>query len=133
MRIDKFLFFARLTKTRSLAQSLLHNGHARMDGRKITSCSTPVTLGNVITLVLQDRVRVIQVEGLPARRGPATEAQSCYTALNLDLDPFPIKSARTDRTRNGLTLADDHSCPEQLRSRRDSRCLGNGLGDARSE
>jgi hypothetical protein len=43
------------------------------------------------------------------------------------LDPFPIKSAQTDRIRKGLTLVDDHSYPNQLETLSDSSWSGNGL------
>ena len=81
MRIDKFLFFVRLVKTRSLAQKLAEDRHLRIDGRVIERAHAEVKVGNVLTFPLNDKVRVIKVEALPERRGPASEAQSCYTDL----------------------------------------------------
>ena len=82
MRIDKFLFFIRLVKTRSLAQELAEDRHLRIDGRVIDRAHAEVKPGNVLTFPLNDRVRVIRVEAIPARRGPAPEAQACYTDLS---------------------------------------------------
>lgn len=82
MRLDKFLFFARLTKTRVLAQNVISSGHVRIDGTPITSSHPNIGVGQVITLPLHSRIRVIRVEALPARRGPATEAMACYTDLS---------------------------------------------------
>jgi ribosome-associated heat shock protein Hsp15 len=81
MRIDKFLWFVRLVKTRSLAQKLVEEGHLRIDGRPIARPATEVKVGCVLTFPLNDRVHVMRVESLPERRGPAPEAKSCYTDL----------------------------------------------------
>jgi ribosome-associated heat shock protein Hsp15 len=81
MRLDKFLWFARLTKTRSLAQALAAEGRLRIDGRAVDRAHAEVRVGQVLTFALNDRVRVLRVEALPHRRGPAPEAQGCYTDL----------------------------------------------------
>jgi ribosome-associated heat shock protein Hsp15 len=81
MRIDNFLWFVRLAKTRSLAQDLACDGRLRIDGRRIERSAAPVRVGNILTFALHDRVRVLRVEALPTRRGPAPEAQSCYQEL----------------------------------------------------
>ena len=81
MRIDKFLFFVRLVKTRGLAQKLVEDRHLRVDGRMIERAHAEVKVGNVLTFPLNDRVRVLRIEALPNRRGPAPEAQACYTDL----------------------------------------------------
>jgi ribosome-associated heat shock protein Hsp15 len=82
MRLDKFLWFARLTKTRGWAQDIAHGGHLRIDGRRIEKAAAPVRPGNVVAFITHDhQVRIIRVEALPARRGPAPEARLCYTDL----------------------------------------------------
>jgi ribosome-associated heat shock protein Hsp15 len=82
MRIDKYLFFVRLVKSRSLAQRLAEGGHVRIDGRPIDRAHTDVRAGSVLTFILNERVRVVRIEALPSRRGPAPEAQACYTDLS---------------------------------------------------
>jgi ribosome-associated heat shock protein Hsp15 len=82
LRVDKFLWFARLTRTRSLAQQVASAGHMRLDGRVIASAHAAVRAGSVISYPLHGRVRVIRVEALPARRGPAEEARRHYTDLS---------------------------------------------------
>jgi ribosome-associated heat shock protein Hsp15 len=84
LRIDKFLWFARLTKTRSLATRLADAGHIRVDGRRVDRAHAGVKPGDTITLMLHDRVRVIRIETLPIRRGPAPEARDCYTDVAID-------------------------------------------------
>jgi ribosome-associated heat shock protein Hsp15 len=82
VRIDKLLWQLRLTKTRSQAQALVLAGHVRRNGVRVTRASQAVAPGDTLTLPLPPGVRVIEVIALPARRGPAAEAQTCYRALD---------------------------------------------------
>ncbi|WP_156681408.1 RNA-binding S4 domain-containing protein [Sphingomonas profundi] len=82
MRLDKFLWFARLAKTRSFAQETAEAGHLRIDGRVVDRAHAAVRAGNVLSFPLHGRVRIIRVEALPPRRGPAAEARACYTDLS---------------------------------------------------
>ena len=84
MRIDRFLFFIRLVKSRTLAQSVIEAGHVRVDGKRVEKSSEEVRVGTVIALPLHDRVRVLRVLAMPARRGPAAEARACYEELGID-------------------------------------------------
>ena len=81
IRIDQFLCFARFARTRSIAQALVGEGHIRLDGRAIRKPSAQVRVGSVLGLPVSGEVRIVRVEALPGRRGPAPEAQSCYTDL----------------------------------------------------
>lgn len=84
MRLDRFLWFVRLAKTRSFAQDAAEARRLRIDGRVIDRAHAPVRVGNILTFSLNDRVRVIRIEALPTRRGPAPEARACYTDLTVD-------------------------------------------------
>lgn len=81
MRIDKFLWFARLAKTRSFAQEVAAARHLRIGGRVIDKAAAAVRVGDTLTFPLHGRIRVIRIDMLPARRGPAPEARGCYTDL----------------------------------------------------
>ena len=78
MRIDRFLFFVRLTKSRTIAQAVVEQGHMRIDGKRVTKPSEEVRAGSVIALPLHGNVRVVRVLSLPTRRGPAAEARGHY-------------------------------------------------------
>ncbi|WP_066799763.1 RNA-binding S4 domain-containing protein [Sphingomonas soli] len=81
MRLDRFLWFARLAKTRSAAQAIAEKGTLRLDGRRIERSAVPVRIGSVLAFPLYGQVCVIRVEALPARRGPPAEARACYQSL----------------------------------------------------
>jgi ribosome-associated heat shock protein Hsp15 len=84
VRIDRFLFFIRLARSRTLAQALIETGHARIDGKRVEKPSVDVRIGSIIALPLNGKVRVLRVLNLPGRRGPALEAQACYEELGVD-------------------------------------------------
>ena len=84
MRIDRFLHCIRLTKSRTLAQLLVETGHIRVDGKRIEKPSEEVRVGSVVALPLHGRVRVLKVTALPHRRGPASEARTCFEELGVD-------------------------------------------------
>jgi ribosome-associated heat shock protein Hsp15 len=81
MRLDRYLWFARLVKTRGAAQDLAEAGMLRLDGRRIEKSSVQVRVGSVLAFPLRGKVRVLRVEALPLRRGPAPEAQGMYQEL----------------------------------------------------
>ncbi|TYC52491.1 RNA-binding S4 domain-containing protein [Rhodobacterales bacterium] len=89
MRIDKWLWFARVTKSRSLAQKLATSGHVRVNKDKIASASKTIKPGDVLTVVLERRVLVLKVVALGTRRGPYEEARLLYE----DLSPAPPPKA----------------------------------------
>lgn len=81
MRVDRFLFFIRLTKSRTLAQSMVEQGYVRIDGKRIDKPSEVVRPGSVVALPLRGAVRVLRVLSLPERRGPASEARLHYQEI----------------------------------------------------
>ena len=81
MRLDRFLWWTRLAKTRTVAQGIAADGRLRITGRPTARAPAAVRGGDVLTCACNGRIRVIRVEALPHRRGPAPEAQGCYTDL----------------------------------------------------
>lgn len=86
IRLDCFLWYARFAKTRGIAQDLVGAGHVRIDGRPARKSSAAVKVGSVVGLPIGDAIRIVRVDALPHRRGPAPEAQACYTDLS-PVDP----------------------------------------------
>ena len=82
MRLDRYLFFIRLVKSRTLAQGLIEDGHVRIDSRRAVKPADEVHVGSVIALPLRGQVRVLRVMSLPARRGPASEARLAYEEID---------------------------------------------------
>jgi len=97
-RIDKWLWFARLAKTRSAAQKLVVSGRVRNNREKNTSASKLILPGDVLTVTTPEAIRVLKVVAPGLRRGPAREAILLYE----DLTP-PAQSAAREvpRPRQG--------------------------------
>jgi ribosome-associated heat shock protein Hsp15 len=81
LRLDKFLWFARIVKTRALAQTMAEQGRLRLNGRVMDRAHAPVRVGDVLSFALRGNVRVLRIETLPTRRGPPEEARTLYTEI----------------------------------------------------
>jgi ribosome-associated heat shock protein Hsp15 len=82
LRLDRYLFFIRLVKSRTLAQGVIDAGHVRLDGKRVAKSAEEVRVGSVIALPLRGRVRVLRVTALPPRRGPPAEARLAYEEID---------------------------------------------------
>ena len=92
LRLDKFLWFARIVKTRSLAQQLAEQGRVRIDGRVIDKAHAPVKVGDVLSFAQRGAVRILKVEAIPVRRGPPAEARALYADLSDPSAASPLTS-----------------------------------------
>lgn len=101
MRIDKLLWFLRLAKTRGIAQDMAHEGHIRLNGRRIERAHQKIAVGDVLVIPLVSGVQVIELLALPPRRGPALEAQSCYRVLDGASD-LPIAAPNQESAEGDL-------------------------------
>jgi ribosome-associated heat shock protein Hsp15 len=81
-RLDKWLWFARFAKTRTLATKLVTSGFVRVNGRRIDNAAKAVAVGDVITVALSRTTAVVRIDDLGERRGPATEARALYSHLS---------------------------------------------------
>jgi len=80
-RIDKWLWHARMVRTRSDAAALATAGFVRLNGTRMTAASHLVRVGDVVTLALDRSVRIVRVEGLCERRSNAQAARMLYRDL----------------------------------------------------
>lgn len=80
-RLDKWLWYARVVKTRTLATRLVSGGKVRINREKTDKPSTALKVGDVVTVTVQRRVRVLEVVELGDRRGPASEAETLFADL----------------------------------------------------
>ncbi len=80
-RIDRWLWHARLVRSRIAAAGLANAGYVRINGSRISAPGRMVRRGDVITVALDRRVRVIKVTAFSERRGPAAAAACLYEEL----------------------------------------------------
>ena len=84
-RLDRFLFFSRAVKSRTLAQKLIESGAVRVNSERCLHSDLKVGAGDVLTLQVHGRLLVWRILDAGERRGPASEAQGLYE----DLSPPP--------------------------------------------
>ena len=81
LRLDKWLWYARFFKTRTLAARVVSGGHVRVNSTKVLKPAASIGPGDVLTFAQGREVRVVRVVALGERRGPAPEAQTLYEDL----------------------------------------------------
>ena len=94
LRLDKWFWYARFIKSRSLATKLCNSGKVRVNGSLIKKAHQSVAPGDVLTFPVGPNIRVIKIIKLGNRRGPAKEAQALYE----DLQPIDQIAKKTDAT-----------------------------------
>jgi len=87
LRLDKWLWYARFCKTRSLATTMCRRGEVRVNKVPVRKSNQPVRVGDVLTFAQGERIRVIRIAALGERRGPAPEAQGLYEDLSPEVLP----------------------------------------------
>ncbi|KQP88927.1 MULTISPECIES: RNA-binding S4 domain-containing protein [unclassified Methylobacterium] len=80
-RLDKWLWFARFARTRTLAARLVTDGYVRVNGQRAASAATAVGLGDVVTVAAAHATVIARIRDLGERRGPAPEAQQLYEVV----------------------------------------------------
>ena len=89
-RIDKWLWAARIVKTRTLASKSVSGGIVRVNGIRVTKPGKAIQIGDVITFVLRGDMRIFQVNNFSPKRGPYEQAKRLYEDLT------PAKMSRTE-------------------------------------
>lgn len=84
-RLDKWLWFARVAKTRTLSAAVISEGKVRVNGVKVIKPAHTVKNGDTVTVVMRQRMRILKVAGIGARRGSAEVAALLFE----DLSPAP--------------------------------------------
>lgn len=126
-RIDKWLWFARFLKSRSLATTLAASGKLRLNGQLIAKAHQQVKVGDVLTFPLGPHIRVIKVLAPGTRRGPAPEAQTLYE----DLSPPPQREKRAVGPSEGQPPQRDAGAGRP--TKRERRALDQLMGEDESD
>ncbi|MBB3997311.1 RNA-binding S4 domain-containing protein [Aureimonas pseudogalii] len=117
-RIDKWLFFARVVKSRSLAQKLAISGAVRVNREKVSHSARIVRPGDVLTINVHERIRVLRVLDPGVRRGPASEAAALFEDLTPSTEP-PEGSDAAGPATPGIASIEANGRPTR-RERRDA-------------
>ena len=94
-RLDKWLWFARFAKTRTLAAKLVTDGFVRVNGQRVEAAAKAVAVGDVLTIAVARTTALVRVEALGERRGPAPEARLLYTEVARDDAPLVLEAGKS--------------------------------------
>lgn len=118
-RLDKWLWCARLAKTRTQAAALVSGGKIRVNRIKTDKPAHAVKVGDVITASLGPRVRVLAVKAIGDRRGSAEVARLLFDDLTA-----PVESAAaSDAARKVLPPAERREAGAGRPTKRDRRLI----------
>ena len=125
-RLDKWLWYARFFKSRSLATRVSAKGRIRINGKVVRKAHQGLHVGDVLTFPKERDIRVVRVVDLGSRRGPAPEAQALYDDLE---PPMPGKKAGKKADAGG-TAAPARREPGQGRpTKRERRAVDRLKGE----
>lgn len=117
-RIDKWLWHARVVRTRAAAAALVGAGHVRINGARVAASSRPVRPGDVVTVALDHRVRVLKVTGYAERRGSAEVAAGLFEDLTpAQAAPAPEPPVGARSARGSRPTKRDRRETDRLRGR----------------
>ena len=85
IRLDTWLWYARFYKSRSLSSKAILSGKLRLNSNKIIKPASKIKINDVLTINHVNAVRIIQIQSIGSRRGPASEAQALYNDLSPDV------------------------------------------------
>ena len=121
LRVDKWLWYARIFKTRTLAASCVKTGKVRVNQEKISSPSRGLSPGDILTVTLTRQIKILKVVALGTRRGPASEAQLLYD----DLSPPPVKREPIEKPSKQAVRDEGAGRPTKKERREISRFRSN--------
>ena len=99
-RLDKWLWFARIVKSRTLAAQLVSDGKVRVNRAKVAKPAQTVRPDDVLTIVIRGNIQVLKVLAPGARRGPPAEARQLYEMLSPPAGKAPSQpDASAERAR----------------------------------
>ena len=122
-RIDQWLWFARVVKSRTQAAELVAAGKARVNRERVEKPSHALKIGDVVTVTAHARVRILKVAGLGVRRGPPAEAATLFEDLTPPPEPRdPVQHPAPPAERvagTGRPTKRDRRALDKLRDRDD--------------
>lgn len=119
-RIDKWLWHARVVRTRSAAAALAASGHVRLNGARIDAASRPVKRGDVVTVALDRGVRLLKVTGFAERRGSAVLARDLCEDMSPAAPPIAPAPMATRESGSGRPTKQERRATERFTLRDDT-------------
>ena len=119
LRLDLYLYYIRIFKSRSLATKFISSNRLRISGKVIQRPHKLISAGDVLTMTINDNIKIIKVLDVPSRRGPYSESLSFYQDLT------PIKTIPKDKSvKSKIKFVDRIGRPTKRERRQIDRLMG---------
>ena len=119
IRLDLFLFYIRIFKSRNIAKNYILSNKLRLSDQVMKKPDKLIYIGDVLTLPINDKVKIFQVLEIPKRRGPYTETLLCYK----DITPLQVNE-NLDKNINKTKFSDRVGRPTKLDRRQIDKLMG---------
>lgn len=119
IRLDLYLFYIRLFKSRNLATKFIITSRVRIAGQVTQKPHKLVSIDDVLTIPINDKVKILKIINIPNRRGPFLESILYYE----DLTPIEKKEITTDKKVN-LKFVERVGRPTKLERRQTDKLMG---------
>ena len=119
IRLDIYLYYIRIFKSRSLATKFVSSNRLRISGQVTQKSHKLISIGDVLTMTINDNIKILKVMDIPKRRGPYSEA------LNFYEDITPIEnSQKTKENKPNINFVERVGRPTKRERRQIDRLMG---------
>ena len=119
LRLDLYLYYIRIFKSRSLATKFISSNRLRISGKVTQKPHKLISAGDVLTMTINDNIKIIKVLDVPSRRGPYSESLCFYQDLT------PIKTIPKDKAvKSKIKFVDRIGRPTKRERRQIDRLMG---------
>ena len=119
IRLDLFLFYIRMFKSRNLATKFIISNRLRISGQVTQKPHKLISIGDVLSLPIQDYVKILKVVDIPKRRGPFSEALNYYE----DITPLKTQEIKVNVTPK-FKFVERVGRPTKLQRRQTDKLMG---------
>ena len=119
IRLDLYLFYIRIFKSRNLATKFIISNRLRISGQVTQKPHKLISIGDVLSLPIQDHVKILKVVDIPKRRGPFTEALNYYE----DITPLKTQENKVNVTHK-FKFVERVGRPTKLERRQTDKLMG---------
>ena len=119
IRLDLYLFYIRFFKSRNLATKFISKSRTRVSGQATQKPHKLVSIDDILTLLINDKVRILKIIGIPYRRGPFLESMLYYD----DLTPIEKKENKVNKN-SGIKFIQRVGRPTKLERRQTDKLMG---------
>ena len=119
LRLDIYLYFIRIFKSRSIATKFVLSNRLRISGQVTQKPHKMISIGDILTMTINDNIKILKVLDIPNRRGPYSES------LNFYKDITPIKNIhKKEDLKSNIKFVERVGRPTKRERRQTDRLMG---------